>query len=132
MNTRKVGTLLLTGMIVGISLTSCKKDEVDPEQTTSEKLVGNWESSYEEDGYTYTTNLDLKGNKDFSFSNGYCYADVCYTYEGLDGTWEASETKLILEAEEGGDNEDVLLDIITLTSSSLVLVSDGDTLSFTK
>ena len=63
MNTRKVGTLLLTGMIVGISLTSCKKDEVDPEQTTSEKLVGNWESSYEEDGYTYTTNLDLKGIK---------------------------------------------------------------------
>ena len=117
---RKVSTLLLTGVIMGISLSSCKKDN---EPTTRDHLIGTWDAKFPPSDYNYSATLTFSADQTLITNFSYCYAPTdCYSY-GYTGTWAliADDTKLVTTS--AGSEPDTI-DILSINSSSMI-IQDG-------
>lgn len=140
-NYRKVSTLLLTGVIAGITMTSCKKKDDDPssdgdgssKSSVESKLIGSWDYGEVDGTYSYSTTIKFNSNNTFDETYEYCEQSQC-NIEEYEGTWNLinDDTKIVFDYDDLTEPNDTVT-IVSLTGSSLVVSdSDDDTTTFEK
>ena len=113
--------IILMLCLPALMLTSCQRDDDDPEPTTAQKILGAWkvDRAIDEDYHPINTLVDLEEYVGLPGDSVVFKTDgLVYTYSDVDGN---DETDYIVVDDKTIKIEDELYEIKTLTDKELFL-----------